>query len=116
MNDYKLIHDASALRKLMRENPDLPIVVLAGEEANIGGYAWMYCSNIKCEIGHILDAVTPCCDIFTDRGEFEDAVSDWVYCDGNEDLPEEEFDALVRAEMAKYEPYWRKVIVVYVDN
>lgn len=29
-----LIHDASELRKLIAENPDLPIVVLAGDEAN----------------------------------------------------------------------------------
>lgn len=36
-NNIDLIHDATELRKLIAENPDLPIVVLAGEDANNGG-------------------------------------------------------------------------------
>ena len=35
-NYLGLIHDATELRKLIAENPDLPIVVIAGEEANNG--------------------------------------------------------------------------------
>ena len=37
-NNIGLIHDASELRKLITENPDLSIVVLAGEDANNGDF------------------------------------------------------------------------------
>ena len=32
------------------------------------------------------------------------------------ELSEDEFDSLVKAEVAKYEPYWSKVIAVYANN
>ena len=114
-----LIHDASELRKLIAENPDLPIVILASEEANPGGeYAWMYCSYVHCEIDFILDTHTPYDGetVFTDKDEFEEAVSDALYDKETSDLSDSEFDAMVKAEVAKYEPYWRKVIAVYADN
>lgn len=114
-----LIHDASELRKLIAENPDLPIVVLAGDEANPGGeYGWMYCSSVHCTIDFILDTHTPYDGetIFTDKDEFEEAVSDALNNKETSELSDSEFDAMVKAEVAKYEPYWRKVIAVYGDN
>lgn len=42
---YELIHDATELRKLIAENPDLPIVVLASEEANSGEWGWQYSNH-----------------------------------------------------------------------
>lgn len=40
-----LLHSADELRQLIRENPALPLLVFAGEEANSGDYArpsWLY--------------------------------------------------------------------------
>ena len=117
-NELGLIHDATELRKLIAENPDLPIVVIAGEEANGGDYCWMYCSSVSAQIEEILDARLPFDDerVFSDREMFEEAITDHLNDKGTENLSEEDFDALVKTEIAKYEPYWRKVIAVYVDN
>lgn len=113
-----LIHDATELRKLIAENPDLPIVAIAGEEANGGDYCWMYCSSVSAQIEEILDARLPFDDerVFSDREMFEEAIADHLNDKETENLSEEDFDALVKTEIAKYEPYWRKVIAVYVDN
>ena len=118
MKDYGFVHDASELRAMIAKNPDLPIVVLAGEEANVGDYYWMYCSDVRCCIDYILDVETPYDDecVFTEICEFEDKVRNYLYNDATKKLSDDEYDAMVKAEVAKYEPYWKKVIAVYVTN
>lgn len=116
---YELVHDAEELRKLMSENPDLPIVVIAGEEANNGDYCWMYCSDVSFGIDYILDVNTPYDkdeSIFTDKSEFMDAVTDFMADAVPDGASEEELDARIAAEVAKYEPYWKKVIAIYATN
>ena len=120
-----LTTNTDELKKLIEKHPDYPIVVLAGEEANIGGdYYWMFCSDISFDVGEILDCETPyygeavCCD----REHFEEEMSDWLYdklLDDGEDaqhMPDEEFDKLLKEEIEKYEPYWKKVIVIWANN
>lgn len=114
---YLLAKESGKLVKLIAENPDLPIVVLAGEDANIGDYRWMFCSDISFEISEILD-----CDyydyddtIFTDRERLEEKVSDDLW-DDYDDEHFKEFDAAVRERLAELEPYWRKVIAIYASN
>ena len=53
--EYSLTKTTEELKKLILENPDLPIAVLAGEDANIGDEYWMFCSRISFSIGEILD-------------------------------------------------------------
>lgn len=116
---YNLVHDAAELRKLISENPDLPIVVIAGEEANNGDYCWMYCSDVSFSVAYILDVKTPYDreeSVFTDKTEFEDAVSDYAADNLPSDLPDEVLDEIVKNEIAKYEPYWKKVIAIYATN
>lgn len=116
---YKLVHDAEELRKLIAENPDLPIVVIAGEEANNGDYCWMYCSDVSFGISYILDVNTPYDkddSIFTDKSELMDAVTDFMADAVTDGASEEELDARIAAEVAKYEPYWKKVIAIYATN
>lgn len=114
---YGIVHDSSELRKLIAENPDLPLVILADDEANNGDYAWMYCSCVDCNIDTLLDVNTPYNSegmIFTDEYELEDAIVNSIPYD--DPRTEEEIDDFVRAELAKYRPYWRKVIAIYVSN
>lgn len=66
---YSITKDSDELKKLIEENPELPIVVLAGEDATDGDHSWMYCSCISFSVDEILD-----CDyldygdtVFTDR-------------------------------------------------
>ena len=118
---YSLTKNSDELKKLILENPDLPIVVLAGEEANGGDYRWMYCSDLSFAIDEILD-----CDfydyndtVFTDRDRLEEYIEDMLYdefkeCNANGSC--DEFDDAVKREVAKYEPYWKKVIAIYATN
>lgn len=116
MNEAGLVHDSKELRRLIAENPDLPIVVLAGEEANNGDWWWMYCSSVDCSLGLILDVRTPydIGTVFTDRDEFEQAILDSIPYD--DARTEAEIDAFVKSELEKYEPYWKKVIAIYATN
>lgn len=114
---YSLTHNSDELKKLILENPDLPIVVLAGEEASSYDFYWTYCSSVSCHIGEILD-----CDyydyddaVFTDRDRLEEKIEDDLY-DEYCDKSEEEYDAAVKRELEKYEPYWQKVIAIYATN
>lgn len=114
---YSLVKSSDELKKLIAENPDLPIVVLAGEEANDGYWGWMYCSDISFGIGEILD-----CDfydvddsVFADRDRLEEKIADDIY-DEYEEASDEYCEELVKRELEKYEPYWKKVIAIYATN
>lgn len=110
-----LLHSADELRQLIRENPTLPLIVFAGEEANIGDYSYMSCSYIKAYKGEYLDCAQTVndCMCFTDRDEFEEAIADNL---ADRDCTDEEFDALVKKEMAEYATYWKPCIILNVDN
>lgn len=114
---YSLTHSSDELKKLIFENPDLPIVVLAGEEASSYDFYWTYCSSVSCHISEILD-----CDyydyddtVFTDRDRLEEKIGDDL-CDEYYGKSDEEFEAAVKRELKKYEPYWKKVIAIYATN
>ena len=114
---YSLTHGSDDLKKLILENPDLPIVVLANEESSCDYFGWTYCSSVSFEIVEILD-----CDyygyndtVFTDRDELEEKISDDLYTDYS-DKSEEEYDEAVRREVERFEPYWKRVIAIYATN
>ena len=54
------------LRKLILENPDLPIIVCCGEEANSGDWAYEYHFNYSC---HIVECTWLDDRYFDDRDE-----------------------------------------------
>ena len=110
------IHNTEKLRKLILENPGLPLVVFAGEEANNGDYNWMTCTDVSCEKGEILDCAGPNDErIYTDRDELEDDIGDELYNEVG-DIPDEEYEKLLKERMSKYEEYWTECIIVYVTN
>lgn len=114
---YGLTHNTSELRKLIAENPDLPIVVLASDDANNGNWSWQYCFSISFGIEEILDC--DYCDyddtIFKDRDRLEEKISDDLY-DEYHDKSEDEYDEAVKRKMTELEPYWTKVIAIYASN
>ena len=116
-----LLHSADELKQLIAENPDLPILVFAGDDANNGDYAYMSCSYVSAEKGEFLD-----CDCeqqiderkcYTDR---EDLKEDIAYIFANEeefsDLLDDEFDYAVAQEVASYDEFWKPCIILRVDN
>ena len=117
LDNYSLIHSSDELKKLILENPDLPIVVLAGEEAASYDFYWTYCSSVSCHIDEILDYDYYDYNdtVFTDRERLEEKISDDLW-EEYHDKSEEEYDAAVKREIEKYEPYWKKVIAIYATN
>lgn len=114
---YALSKKTDELKKLILENPDLPIVVLSGEDANCGDHYWMFCSDISFYITEILD-----CDfynyddtVFCDRDDLEDRIAALI-CDEYDDKSYEEFNEAVKNKIAEFEPYWNKVIAIYATN
>lgn len=111
-----IVHDASELRKLIAENPELPIVVMASYEATTDEYYWTYCSAVHCEVGEVLDCEVSTREcVITDRDDLKDALDD-LYCDEYADLSDDEYDKAIEAKIAEYEPFWKKAIIVYADN
>ena len=53
--------------------------------------------------------------MFTDRDELEEYITD-ILCDEYPNVSDKEFDAIVKKEVEKYEPYWQKVIAIWADN
>lgn len=107
------------LKQLISEHPDYPIVVLVGTEVVADdSYGWWYAPEIRFSIGEILDCEQDINDekVYTDRDEFEEDLADILGDSGDYDeTTDEEFDAIVKAELAKYEPYWKKVIQIRAD-
>ena len=106
------------LKELIAKYPNYPIVVLVGSEVVSDDYGWWYAPEIRFGIGEILDCEQDVNEekVYVDRDEFEEDLADIL--SDNEDYAEitdEEFDAIVKTELLKYEPYWRKVIQIYAD-
>lgn len=118
---------ADELTKLLLENPGVPLLFMAGEDANIGDYNTMTCSNISYELNKVLDYDYGY-RIFTDRDDFrdqfeEDNWDDW--CENNKELfkpdvpekvREEKFQDYISEKIKKYDSLWRDCILVTVDN
>lgn len=114
-----LLHSADELKQLIVENPDLPIVVFAGDDANIGDYSYTSCSYIKAYKGEFLDCAQTVndCMCYTDRDEFEDDVADALA--GEEQyraLPVDEFNFFVERTVNEYDDFWKPCILLHVDN
>ena len=116
-HEYYLTEKTDELKKLITDNPDLPIVVLAGEEANTGDFSWMFCSSISFGLDEILD-----CDyldygdyVFTDRDRLEEVIADRL-ADEYPNMSDAEFDKAVSAKIKEFEPFWKKVIAIYATN
>ncbi len=113
-----LFHAADGLKELIREHPDLPLMVMAGPDA-CNDYGYVSCGYVYAELGECLDCY-PGFDeerIYTDRNAFEEDLADnMAYDDESGKLPEAEFEANVKEKLAEYEPYWRPCIKVYVNN
>ena len=50
------VHDSTELRRLIAENPDLPIVVACDDEQCIGEGISTYMNEISCSVCEVLDA------------------------------------------------------------
>lgn len=115
-NSTGILSSAQELRQLVIDNPDLPLLVFAGEEANCGGdYSLMSCSSVRAYIGEFLDCCQTVndCKCYTDRDDFQEDLENLHYdFDGSDD----EFEIFIENQLLEYEPYWKKCIILSVDN
>lgn len=112
-----LLNSTAGLRKLIIENPDLPLIVFAGENANTGYYSSASCSDVRAYIGEILDCETDVCEdrIFDDRDELEEVLFDKLD-DEHPELSSDELDEMLKRQLDELNQYWEKCIILYVDN
>lgn len=114
----KLLHAADELRKLLTDNSDLPVLVLVGEDACGSDLSYYTaCTTMSAQVGQFLDCWQ---DIdaercFVSKSSFREALEDLCEYDPEEQTIEE-FHAMVDAEVAEYDPYWKPCIILYVDN
>ncbi len=110
------LHSTDKLKKLIMENPDLPIIVMVSDEASSYDYKWTVCDNVTYEITEVLDCTVPWSDYYyTDESIFEDELFDHLYED-YDDIDDPELEQKFQAELKKYEPFWKKAIAIWVDQ
>lgn len=108
MNNTKIftsLDNTNELKKLIVENPDLPLLIFVGEEGYCGEYAY----NAADAHGICIKEVTIHQDMYIEKSDFEDALFDTL---GDEYETDEELAAAVKKIMEEAEIV--KAIVVYV--
>lgn len=103
------------LRRLITENPRLPLLVFCGKIENGSRKSWVSCDIVKAELGEFLDLKTIYTkrDVYTDRREFERDLSGML----NLNLyANEEAKNLLKDIIALHDPYWKPCIILYAGN
>lgn len=118
MSNYYLLNECQELKRLIIENPDLPLAFFAEDT---GDYycGYISCSSVTAEKGEVLDCYQDINDerAFTSRDEFEEDLQE-VLCEIDEyrNISDEEFDEILKKEKSKYDDKWKDCIIVYVGN
>ena len=109
------VRQFDTLRKLIADNPGLPLCFVATDTACGYDYSSTFCDDVDAVIGEVLNCRQEINDeiCYTDRDDFEEAVYDSL-CDSDES--EASIDAEAKRIIAEYEPYWTKCIIVTVSN
>ena len=111
MNKTKLdcsIKDTTELRKLIVENPELPVLIFCGEDAWHDNYAYEQADVRKVGIQEL----TLYSDCWMEKDDYEDELSNDL-CDEKEykDLTDEEYNQMIQRKVAETE--FVKAIVIY---
>jgi hypothetical protein len=103
------LKDTTELRKLILDNPDLPLVIFVDGDTNDGEYCYEQADVYNCSIQEL--ALYK--DVWYERDDFKEALSDDL-CDREEyrDLSNEEYMKVIDDKVAEVE--FVKAIVVYV--
>lgn len=108
-NSFDLsLNDTSNLRKLILENPDLPLLIFAGEDAWQGDYSYN-----QVDAREYIQDLTLYGDKWVDEDEYREELSDDL-CDEEEykNLSDEEWDKMIDQKVEETE--FCRAIVIYV--
>jgi hypothetical protein len=112
MNNTKIptsLDSTNELKKLIVENPDLPLLIFVGEEA----YSGMYAYNSADAHGISIKELTLYNDMYVDRDDIEDELSnDLSYEEEFEKLSDEEYEKMIKRKISQME--FIKAIIVHV--
>lgn len=109
LKDFMTQKDCKDLKELIISNPEVPLLIFAGEEAWSGNYGY---ESVDCGYASLKE-ITLYGDQWLDRDDFKDVLrDDMAYDERFENLSDKEFDA----EVAKIEAEtaFIKAIVIYV--
>ena len=110
------LHEMDELRKLLIENPGIPLVIFAGEAANIRDHSYTLCTRAFAYKGEALDCMQEVDKekVYIDRAEFEEDMYDQLYdsYDGTDD----DFEVYFKDQLKEYEPYWKDAIIMFIGN
>lgn len=53
LESLELLHDATELRKLIIENPDMPLMIFVGQDTYNDEYMYTACTSVKAKIGEV---------------------------------------------------------------
>ena len=110
MNNTKFgcsLNDITELRKLIIENPELPLLVFCGEEAWCSDYAYSQADVRSCSVQSLTLYAD---DTWVDEDEYEEILR-YNLCDDYADLSDEEYDKMIEQKIAETE--FVKAIVIY---
>ena len=119
MSNYYFLNECKELKRLIIENPDLPLMFFADDTGNDGTFDYMSCSMIRAHKGRVLDYENEVNDeiIFEDESYFEEELEEMLCrIDEYRNLSDEEFEEILKKEKSKYDDKWKDCIVVYVGN
>lgn len=114
-NRLEVSKSSDELKRLIAENPDLPILVACSNDLYLDYYNSTIAPSISFYVGEFLDCAQEVNEerIYFDRDEFLEELSYKLeVLPEFEDLPQEEFDKAVEAEFDKYSSYWQKAIII----
>lgn len=107
-NEFKkYFENTDELKQLILDNPELPLLVFASEDANRGewGYEQASINNVR------ISELTVHGDLWLDRDDLEEKLRDEL-CDDYPELSDEDFDSMIKDRVNNTE--FVKCIVLYV--
>lgn len=104
------LEDTTELRKLIIDNPDLPLLFFVGDDAYIDDgyqYSMAYASNAE------IQELTLYSDVWMNKDDYTEKLSDdLAFEEEYKDMTDEEYDAMIDQKVNETE--FVKAIVIYV--
>lgn len=116
----KLLNSTTELRQLILNNPNLPLLVFAGEDCNGGYYGYVGCSYVRAYKGEFLDCQQAINDekYYIKRDDFSEDLADKLYSEWKElgSNTDQKFEEFFKKRLLEYDPYWKDCIILLVDS
>lgn len=104
------LNDTTILRKLILENPELPLLIFVGEEAYCPDYSYTMAFSSG---GEIQELSLYNDEMWMDYDDYKDKLTDDLeYEEEYKNLPDEEYDKMIDEKMKEVE--FVKAIVIHV--